>query len=358
LALSSRKRPIVGVILGNRFVKTRGVQRLAEANRKAGTNLYFFGTKDINYKRRGIYGTYYDALTKKWRRKRFPLPNVLYVRGGTGSGVARVVKRFDNLGIKRINALTGFDKGELFLYLQRDPDLQPYLPFTKTLDNPSEARTYIRRLGNVYIKACRGRRGMQVMRVIKVKHRGYRYSYSVIGSLVRNRANHFKDMNKVLRRFFGNRKILVQQGIDLVKDGNDRTVDLRAELQRNKYGEIEIVAIPIRVGRPNSPISTHGTAYRFHDYLPKLFPEYSKDEISGLKKRITEFLIKLYKSIEKRYGKFGEIGIDFGLDRKGRIWLIECNAQSAKVSVEKAYGRNRRIYLNPLEYAKRLAREG
>jgi len=290
----------------------------------------------------------------------FPMPHVLYVRGGTGSGITRVVKRFDNLGIKRINALTGFNKGELFRHLQQDPDVQPYLPFTKTIDDPSEARSYIRRLGNVYIKACRGRRGMQVMRVVKVKHKGYRYSYSVIGSLVRDRAKHFKDMNKVLKRFFSDREILVQQGIDLVKVGNNRTVDLRAELQRNKYGEIEIVAIPIRVGRKSSPISTHGDAYHFDDYLPKLFPKYSRDEISELKQRINEFLIKIYKSVEKRYGEFGEIGIDFGLDRKGRIWLIECNAQSAKVSIGKAYGSRtvRRIYLNPLQYAKRLARKG
>ncbi|TDF91048.1 YheC/YheD family protein [Paenibacillus piri] len=290
----------------------------------------------------------------------FPMPHVLYVRGGTGSGVSRVVKRFDKLGIKRINALTGFNKGELFRDLQRDPDVQPYLPFTKTIDDPREARSYIQGLGNVYIKACQGRRGMQVMQVVKVKHKGYRYSNSVIGNLVRGRAKYFNDMNKVLKRFFGDRKILVQQGIDLVKVGNNRTVDLRAELQRNEYGEIEIVAIPIRVGRKNSPISTHGEAYHFDDYLPKLFPEYSIDEISALKQRINEFLIKVYKSVEKCYGKFGEIGIDFGLDRKGGIWLIECNAQSAKVSVGKAYGSRtvRRIYLNPLQYAKRLARKG
>nr|WP_187274429.1 YheC/YheD family protein [Paenibacillus sp. N3.4] len=78
------------------------------------------------------------------------------------------------------------------------------------------------------------RGGRQVMRVVKVKYKGCRYSNCVIGSLVRDKAKHFKDMNKVLKRFFGNLEILVQQGIDLVKVGNNGTMDLRAELQRNK----------------------------------------------------------------------------------------------------------------------------
>ncbi|WP_412760893.1 hypothetical protein [Paenibacillus validus] len=37
------------------------------------------------------------------------------------------------------------------------------------------------------------------------------------------------------------------------------------------------------------------------------------------------------------------------------MWLIECNAQSAKVSIVKAYGaKSRRAFLNPLEYAKAI----
>ncbi|WP_040950231.1 YheC/YheD family protein [Gorillibacterium massiliense] len=353
----SRERAIVGVILGERFVKTIRVQKLAEANRVAETILYFFGTRDIDYEQKSISGMYYDTQDNAWRRKIFPLPQVLYVRGGPFAGVARVVSRFDDMGIKRINALWVFDKGELFQHLHTDPDVKPYLPFTVPIDNTSEAREYIRTLGDVYIKAREGRRGKQVMRVIKVKHKGYRYSYSILGNLVRDDARHFKQMNQVLEKFFGDRPILVQQGIDLVKVGDDRTVDLRAEVQRNQYGEIEIVAIPIRVGQENSPISTHGAAYPFSDYLPKLFPQYSESEIEDLKTRIYDFLRKVYKSVEERYGTFGEIGIDFGLDRNGQIWLIECNAQSAKVSVSKAYGPSidERVYLNPLEYAKLLA---
>jgi hypothetical protein len=357
LASSSYKKPIVAVILGSRFYNTTGVRGLAEANKKAGTTLYFFGYKDVDYKRKEIKGTYYDQQKKVWKIKKFPLPDVLYVRGGTGSEITRAVERFDKMGIKRINSLTGFNKGELFSKLIEDKNVRPYLPYTTTIEDLDKARAYIRKLGKVYIKACRGRRGTQVMRVVKVKHKGYEYSYSIIGDLVRNKARNFKAMQKVMDKFFGDRKVIVQQAIDLVKVDHNRSVDFRAELQRNKYGGIEIVAVPIRVGQRNSPITTHGAAYKLDDYLPKLFPKYSRDQIKELKNKIDDFLIAVYKGVEKVYGKFGEIGIDFGVDKSGKIRLIECNAQSAKVSIRKAYGSRTamKIYLNPLEYAKRIA---
>ncbi|MBB6669657.1 YheC/YheD family protein [Cohnella nanjingensis] len=270
----------------------------------------------------------------------------------------RIAERFDKMGIPRINSLIAFDKGDLFERLSLDEDIRPYLPFTRTIRNLSEARRYIRSIGNVYIKARRGRRGMQVMQVTKVKHRGYRYRHSYLGSLVRDRAEHFRDMRIVLRRYFGSRRVIIQEAIDIVKADHNRAVDFRGEVQRNGKGEIEIVAIPIRVGKRNSPISTHGEAYRFEYYLPKLFPHYSEEQIEELKNQIHDFLVKMYNSVEENYGHFGEIGVDFGVDRNGNIRLIEANAQSAKVSIGKAYDSRtvRKIYLNPLLYAKKLAK--
>jgi hypothetical protein len=337
-------------------VKTRGVKGMVEANKIAKVRLNFFATKDVDFKRKQIYGTYYDYEKNHWKKKLFPLPDVLYMRGGSGRIVEGVVKRFDDLGIPRLNALVAFNKGELFSDLKKDEIVRPYLPYTKMIEDLGQVRKYIRRYGTVYIKACRGSRGTKVMKVEKVKHDGYRYSYSVLGDLVRDKTRHFDSLKKKMGKFFNDRKVIVQEAINLVKVDHNRPVDFRAELQRNGKGDLEIVAVPIRVGQRNSPITTHGEAYHFSDYLVKLFPDYTEERINGLKKEIESFLIKVYKSVERKYGKFGEIGIDFGVDINGNVRLIECNAQSAKVSIGKAYG-SKQIYLNPLEYAKRLAKK-
>ncbi|MFC5468809.1 YheC/YheD family protein [Cohnella suwonensis] len=262
------------------------------------------------------------------------------------------------MGIPKINPLVRFSKSELFRKLKRVEKIRPYLPYTKTIHRFSKVRKYVRRLGSVYIKATYGRKGTKVMRAVKRSEGGYRYSYAVIDRLVRRKVDHFKDLKKVMKRFFRNREFIVQEAIDLIRLGDHQPVDFRAELQRNGKGNLKISGISIRIGRSHSPITTHASAYKMEDRLQDLFPGYSKEEIEDLKGKIRNFVVLVYKSVEKCYGKFGELGIDFAVDKKGKIWLIECNAQSAKVSIAKAYGPKirRKIYLAPLLYAKRLAR--
>jgi hypothetical protein len=352
--------PIVGVVLGIKPIPLQEMKnyprlmKLAEANLEAKTNLNFFSSKDVDLSKSSVRGTYYNFSTKRWERKQFSLPDVIYVRGGSGKEIDDLLSEFDRRGIKRINPIHAFNKGDLYEVLNQDEKLRPYLPLTENVETMDEIKRMIREQGKVYVKARRGRKGTKVMRIEKLSD-GYLYSYSILEDLVRRKVNTMKSLEKAISSFFGARPVIVQRAIDLVKVSNNRLCDFRAELQRNKNGEIDIVGVCIRVGRKNSPITTHSSAYRFDTYLQKIFPHYSNRQIEALKSRINDFLIDVYSGVEKSYGRFGEIGIDFAVDKKGRIWLIECNAQSAKVSIVKAYGaKARRAFLNPLEYAKSI----
>lgn len=355
------KRPIVGVILGNKQIPTKLIHRyprlkkLVEANKEANTTLIFFTHDDVDLHRKTVSGTYFNESEKVWERDLFPLPDVIYVRGGSGSKIRDLLEQFDELGIKRINPIHAFNKGELYEQLNHDDKVRPFLPQTENVEDMEEIKSMIRKLGKVYVKARRGRKGTKVMRIEKRARGNYVYSYSILGRLVRKQVNSMESLEQAVKGFFGDRKVIVQKAIDLVTVKSNRLVDFRAELQRNKQGKIDIVGICIRIGRKNSPITTHSEAFRYDDYLKKLFPRYSAQQINALKNKIKAFLIDVYTGVEKQYGKFGEIGIDFAVDKKGKIWLIECNAQSAKVSIVKAYGtKARQAFLNPLEYAKTI----
>lgn len=361
---SSTSSPIVGVYVGSETMTLSEVRnhsrirKLVEANKEAGTTLFFFTTKDVDFSKKQFTGAYFDDKEKRWLKRSFPLPDVVYIRGGGGHGeTAELLEKFDRLGIKRINPIHAFNKSELYHHLYQVENVRPHLPITLNVENKSEMKNAILKLGKTYVKACRGRKGLQVMRVTKLPNKtGYLYSYSIIEKLVRRKANNMDSLHKTIKAFFGDKKVIVQKAIDLVKIKNNRLVDFRAEVQRNKNSEIDIVGVCARVGRPNSPITTHSAAYRYDVYLPKLFPRYTAKQLNVLKKNIKDFLHKVYLGVEKSYGTFGEMGIDFAVDNKGKLWLIECNAQSAKVSIAKAYGsKARRIYLNPLEYAKMIA---
>ncbi len=342
-----------------------GTSELVKANKQANTTLIYFSINDIDLDNRKIRGRYYNVARDQWEERIFRLPDVVYVRGGPRKKVRELLVKLDNLGVKKLNPIHGFDKGELYEKLSKNESLRHHLPLTRTFDpggaqSMGEIRNAIQKLGKVYIKACQGRRGLQVMRVSKLPNGGYEYSYSVIDKLVRKRVKFFSSLQIAIKSFFGNKKFIVQKAIDLPRVNRNQLVDFRAELQRNKNGKIEIVAVPMRVGLKNSPITTHASAYRYENYLGKIFPQYPEQRIRNLIAKIRGFLIDVYVGVEKEYGKFGEIGIDFAVDSKGKIWLIECNAQSAKVSIRKAYGEEtmRKIYSNPLEYAKTLVRNG
>ncbi|KIL35641.1 hypothetical protein SD71_12120 [Cohnella kolymensis] len=328
-----------------------------QANKEAGTTLFFFTADEVDFSEEEITGIYFNDKEKKWDKKLFPFPDVIYVRGG-GGVTDQLLKKFDELGIKRVNPIRAFNKGEVYEHLYQVKNVRPHLPPSVNVDNSSEIKNTIFKYGKVYVKAHRGRKGLQVMRVEKLPNNsGYQYSYSIIGRLVRGKASNTEQLLKKITTFFGDKKVIVQRAIDLVKIGDNRLVDFRAEVQRNRNNEIDIVGINVRVGRSNAPITTHSSAYRYEDYLPKLFPRYTAKQLKVLKKDIKDFLHKVYSGVEKKYGKFGEIGIDFAIDTKGKIWLIECNAQSAKVSIVKAYGaKAQRVFLNPLEYAKTIAK--
>ncbi|QYR22936.1 YheC/YheD family protein [Paenibacillus sp. sptzw28] len=365
--LSSSKQTVVGVLLGPKLIRIilqtkqsiDRIQQLVEANKEANTNLNFFSRKDINLASRTVSGTFFNFSGNRWERRTMPLPDVIYVRGGSGQKVAKLITTLERMGVKRINPIVAFNKGNLFEELIRDQEVSPYIPATVSVKEMAEIRTMIRKHEKVYVKARIGRKGTKVMRIEKLSAGGYRYSYSILGDLVRKKVQSMQRLEQVINRFFGGREVIVQQAIDLARVDRGRLCDFRAEVQRNKKGEIEIVGISIRVGQRNSPITTHGEAFRYDTYLSTLFPDYSEAQLVTLKQKINSFLMTVYAGVEKKYGKFGEIGIDFAVDRQGKIWLIECNAQSAKVSIGKAYGElARRAFLNPLEYAKLIAGGG
>jgi KaiC/GvpD/RAD55 family RecA-like ATPase len=84
----------------------------------------------------------------------------------------------------------------------------------------------------------------------------------------------------------------------------------------------------------------------------------SDGEYNGVLAEVKKFLVTVYESAESIYGQFGELGIDFALDATLKLWLIECNAKSAKMALILSSDEEtiRQVFLNPLEYAKYIAK--
>ncbi|MBS4023645.1 MAG: YheC/YheD family protein [Dethiobacter sp.] len=357
-------RPLVAVFLSQRAISNLKTQQgffkanqLVAANRLADITLYFFSVDSVNFRQSKIRGVYFDERKKIWVEKDFPLPDVFYDRVKavktyqmTGDEVRR---RFDLLGIKKINSCGEFNKWDLYRLFQSDDKLSKHLPKTKYFQNINDLISMLEQFNKVYVKGCNGSRGKQVLSIARLPEGGYEFR-SYVNTIVVRHIHDLHQLHKHISSYLSAKHIIIQQAIDLLTI-NDCIVDFRGELQRNGRGELTITAIPVRIGKQYSPISTRGFSYPFEFFFENIM-NYSKEKTASIKSNAEDFLVNIYTFVEQAYGPFGELGIDIGLDKTGKLWFIECNAKSAKVSLyNTTLGETlHRAFLNPLEYAKYL----
>jgi hypothetical protein len=357
--MENLKRPIIGVYMGHSIIQNLNNQicdfssypRISElviSSVEVGVTLYFFSDEDLYFKRKLVKGTFYDPVLRTWRKEEFPLPDVLYIRGSTSSELETELEKHD---VIKVNCRSYFDKWELYQILSQDPELTEYLPYTRMYGQETDLGNFLKINDEVYLKGTRGGKGRWILRIRKNTKEKFEYSYFV-DKIVVGEAEDWKDLVKEIHKFYGKRKFVLQKAINLIHI-NGRKVDFRAELQRNGKGELEIIGICARIGEERAPITIHSSAFPVELFLKDSL-EYSDHEIDQLTKRMHNFLFSVYQTLEQVYGTFGEIGIDFGMDNDGKIWLIEANSRSAKVSLMKAYDEKtfHRAFVNPLEFAK------
>ena len=199
-------RPLVAVFLSQRAVSNLKTQQgffkatqLVKANRLADTTLYFFSVDSVNFKQSKIRGVYFDEKNKIWVEKDFPLPDVFYDRVKavktyqlTGDEVRR---RFDQLGIKKINSRGEFNKWELYRLFHSDDKLSKHLPETKYFQNVNDLISMLERFDKVYLKGCKGSRGKQVLSIAKLPEGGYEVR-SYVNRIV---VKHIHDLHQLHR---------------------------------------------------------------------------------------------------------------------------------------------------------------
>ncbi|WP_170109560.1 YheC/YheD family protein [Melghirimyces profundicolus] len=354
--------PLIGVFTRRHYIRrlnrqnaTFRTSEMLKASSEAGTVIYHFSVRDLKLKDKTVKGTVFNPLTQKWKKRIFPLPDVLYDRssGRAYRKYKRHVwarKKMDEMNIAKMNAVHYFDKWELFRQLGQYRNVSKYLPETRVYQ-PSRLKNMLLRNPVIYLKATIGGMGTRIMRIEK-EGGGYRYSV-YRRKLESNRLSSVQRVNRRVNSFFGPDRIIMQQGIQLVK-ANNGNVDMRATVQRNGKGELEINSIAVRMGKEGSPITSSRTGsniVRLDEFMKA--SGYSNE----LKERIHKFLIRVYRRIEDVYGPFGEMGIDFGLDVSGNIRFIESNSKPAKDSLYKAFDRKTidLAFRNPMEYAKYLS---
>jgi len=372
LRIQNYPRPVVAVLLRREIlinlqkqINQSWIHYLVEANQVVNNTLYFFSIGDVNLAAKTIKGYYWHQRRQKFVQQDFPLPDVLYVRSGFNK---RYTKTYRNLcqevRKKKGHVITHytFNKWRLYQVLSQNPVLKKYLPATRTVEQADDIAKMLQKYKTVYLKTHIGRKGESVLRVRTMPDGSYQCSNFRNGQLDIKIVPDFQTLIMEIRNFFQHKKYLIQEGIQLLQFEN-RPVDLRAEVQYDGDGKVDILGISARLGRPLSPITTHGDACKFEDFFLN-YLGYTREQLEKLRADVYVFLTTVYDYLQKNYGRYAEIGIDFAIDPNHHLWFIEANSRSTKVSLQKAYGKaalykNSKNILNYANYLyKRPKRSG
>ncbi|NDI36299.1 YheC/YheD family protein [Chengkuizengella sediminis] len=304
-------------------------------------NVYVVTTADLRINQQQIYGYYYDATFNKWRRKKIPLPKVLYNRISYRKYEAlpktkRLILRcLKNQNIHLFNPFF-FNKWSLFQWLKKSNTTKNYIPITQRLKGWKEMNTLIKQFDTLYIKPIKGKAGSGIMRVRKmtgVEELGelpYELKIQRKKSIGTYQFNTIQSLHKTIKKNTGHGKYIIQQGIQLAKN-YENPFDLRVLIQKNGSGLWNITGIGARVAGANS-ITTHVPRGGKIDEPNILLTSYfGKEKADQLIEDVRNVTIKICHQIEKASAyPLGEMSMDLGIDEKGKIWFFEANSRPMK----------------------------
>lgn len=361
--------PLIGTFTDSTSVRLASEQRpgsklknLSVANRDAAAMIYFFSVDDYISEDAKINGCFYNYVTNKWEKRLFPLPDILYDRGGgilkkqipSSEYIRQSIESNEN--VIRFSPRYFFDKLDVHNKLMRYTEVKNFLPFTIPYKSSDDLLEMLKNFSTFYIKDRVGNRGLGVTRVSKYPNGHFELSYYK-KDFYKYSFDSFEELVEKINELYKDKKAIIQGTIDLIKI-NHGNVDMRATVQRDGSGTLGITACSVRIGKASLPITSTRSGsqvYRFEDFFKK-FLNYSDEELKVIILNVNEFLLTIYKCIEDSYGTFGELGIDFGIDNSGNIWFIECNAKPGKDTVYLSYDEAtvKKAFINPLEYSKYL----
>lgn len=304
----------------------------------------------------------YRKSPEGWHRLRVPLPDVVYDRclvttQTQYAALSRIKKQLKALGASYFNRPIG-SKLRVYKYLKTFRNLRPYLPET-VVANSISIRSMLSKHNTIYVKPSMGTQGNNVIRVDKIRRKGYTATFVRRGKRITMAARSATGLVQDMR-FKRGRIYLAQQGIDLVKFGS-RIADIRVLTQRDINGKWLVTGAAARIGQAGSPVSNihqGGGALSLPAFFEKAFPSTDISKESLLDETYT-LAINISEALDAGIGDIAELGIDIGIDKNARLWLIEVNPRPGR-TVFKLIGNKvlqLRSIIRPVEYACFIASE-
>lgn len=329
------------------------IETLTRLGVEEGVEVTAVARGDVNRRERRMLVTRYLGPMSGWRQEERGLPDVLWNRclrhdrhrilpWFNREGVALFFERFLN-------------KWQAHQVLRQNPAVAPHLPETHLLKEGEQLLDLLERYPTAYIKPINGSLGKGIVRVEPAARRRLKLRYvSPRTGRLRELLATPDDVDDWLDDDDREGQYIAQQGLALDLSGA-RPVDLRLLLQKDRSGCWGVTGMGARraaVGRFTANLHTGGEGLPLDTVVTAVGLEPTKvAEMAG------ELGLQIAGGLESFCGPLGELGIDFGLDRTGSLWLIEENARPGRALFSQIGPPDlaEATYRRPLQYVRFLA---
>jgi glutathione synthase/RimK-type ligase-like ATP-grasp enzyme len=335
--------------------------------KKINLKLFIFQPKDINWKQKTIKT--FNKVNDRFAEEEIPLPDVVYDRmfSRTLQEIEifkEIHRKFNQLAIPIIGSRKfiklACNKWKFYQLLHKRKFFRPHLPKT-FLYEINIAKHLLKKRRAIILKPKYGGLGTGIISVIK---KNFILPIYVIEYQTKNNGIHKKHkknsfflktisplIQKVWKRGSG---YIVQEKLT-VAQYQKRVFDLRVMIQKTKKGWL-VSGVGGRIAPPKgflANIHAGGTIENGADIIKNVFPNKS----AVILKRIKKISVALADYLEKSTGPAIEMGIDYILDKKGKIWIIEVNSKPSRFifSRKDMLRLRKKMILRPLLYMKWLA---
>lgn len=346
-----RLGPFVGIFTCSSSRHRFGPQRvliMAVARRADGARVvaYVFTPDRIQWDTLTARGHYRQR--GRWCQALLPLPDVVYDRVATRhhEALPEVVETKRQLAevVPGGYFPPGF-LGKLHAHtlLSDHPALVSHLPDTAPFSVENLERM-LRRYGVVYLKPDGGSLGQGIIRARRLPGGRCAYRFARAGG---GRARSPQALAARLQPILEKRAYLVQQGIRVATYGG-RLFDVRVLAQKNASGRWRITRTYARVagrGRVVSNICRGGTGLGMRRVVRR----------AAANRTMLRLGHEVPPALEEALGHpLGELGIDLGVTRGGKVFILEVNAKPYRMTWGWGSGPT---FRHPLAYARYLARK-
>ncbi len=321
------------------FAESSYVKRLSLVGRKLGMRVFAFSPWTWSPEDDSVIGWSWNEARREWQSERRKLPSVVYDRAWPESNEERQRYRYALRTIRAAKRLIFANaslphKGKVYEMLARDCELSVYLPPTSAYEGIPSLASWLRKHNrSAFLKPVGGSQGKRVLAFAGLLDG----SVVLAGRDARNRplACGCGSEAEALRRadrWIGGRSYLMQPLLDM-RNLAGEPYDMRALMQKNRRGRWSLTGVAARIGSSSSVTANLHGGGKAVPAEAALVPQFGQRRSGELLEEIAALSSAIVARLEQTFGRFAEIGLDYGIERSGKLWFLEANSKPGRASM-------------------------